>query len=459
MKKVFVQGLGFVGSAMATATAIARDLNGDLLYDVIGIDLPNNIGSERVRSINDGEFPFPTSDKNLISAISEATKNGNLKASIDQNKYSEADIIIVDIPLDIDYLNEEAQLNFKSFESAISTLGQQISLNTLLVIETTVPPGTCEKIIIPILRRELQKREMSLNDILLSHSYERVMPGDNYLASIIDNWRVFSGFNKESADACEEFLSSIINVENFPLTRLSSLTESETSKVMENTYRAVNIAFIDEWTKFGEKIGVDLFNITEAIRVRPSHANIRYPGLGVGGYCLTKDPTFAPAAAAQLFGENLSFPLSKMAVKINDEMPLHTFNRLLPFLDNSLTDKNILVCGVSYRQDIGDTRYSPSEKLVRQLLDQGAKVTCHDPYIEFWEEMNQDLPKQLPPGNKYDAIIMAVPHKHYKMLDIPQWADGCGIILDANMVLSYDQRKIARESGIRVESIGRADGL
>ena len=170
MKKVFVQGLGFVGSAMATATAIARDLNGDLLYDVIGIDLPNNIGSERVRAINDGEFPFPTSDKNLISAISEATKNGNLKASIDQNKYSEADIIIVDIPLDIDYLNEEAQLNFKSFESAISTLGQQISLNTLLVIETTVPPGTCEKIIIPILERELQKREMSLNDILLSHS-------------------------------------------------------------------------------------------------------------------------------------------------------------------------------------------------------------------------------------------------------------------------------------------------
>ena len=140
-------------------------------------------------------------------------------------------------------------------------------------------------------------------------------------------------------------------------------------------------------------------------------------------------------------------------------MPLHTFNRLLPFLDNSLTDKTILVCGVSYRQDIGDTRYSPSEKLVRELLDQGAKVVCHDPYIEFWEEMNQDLPKQLPPGNKYDAIIMAVPHKEYKMLDIAEWANGCRIVLDANMVLSDEQRKIARESGIRVESIGRANGL
>ena len=459
MKKVFVQGLGFVGSAMAAAIAIARNDDDDLIYDVLGIDLPNKIGSERVKAINEGIFPFATSDKRLISAISDSSDNGNLKATTNQNKYSEAEIIIIDIPLDIDYLNDEPQLNFKSFESAFSILGQQISSGTLLVIETTVPPGTCKKIIIPILEYEMQKRGMSLNDVYIAHSYERVMPGENYLASIIDNWRVFSGLNEESADACEEFLSSIINVKDYPLTRLSSLTESETAKVMENTYRAVNIAFIDEWTKFAEKIGIDLFNVTEAIRVRPSHSNIRYPGLGVGGYCLTKDPTFTPAAASQLFGENLSFPFSRMAVNINNEMPLHTVNRLLSCLDNSLTKKKILVCGVSYRQDIGDTRYSPTAKLVKELINQGAIVDCHDPYIDFWEEMNQDLPKELPSGSNFDAIIMAVPHKQYKMLDISKWAHGCGIILDANMVINFEQRKIARENGIRVESIGRADGL
>ena len=119
-----------------------------------------------------------------------------------------------------------------------------------LLIETTVPPGTCEEIIAPFLRQELEKREMDLDDIFLAHSYERVMPGENYLASIREYWRVFSGLNKQSALECRKFLETIIDTVNYPLTELKSMTASETAKVMENTYRAVNIAFIDEWTKF-----------------------------------------------------------------------------------------------------------------------------------------------------------------------------------------------------------------
>ena len=459
MKKVFIQGLGFVGAAMAAATSIAKDKEGNFLYDVTGVDLANNNGEKRVKAINSGEFPFSTTDETLIEAIYLANQNGNLRATTQQNKYKEADIIIVDIPLDIDYLNEEPILKFKSFESAIKTLGQQIVPETLVIIETTVPPGTCEKIVIPALEKELYDRQMSINDIYLAHSYERVMPGENYLASITENWRVFSGLNKKSADICEEFLKTIINVTDFPLTRLSSMTESETSKVMENTYRAMNIAFIDEWTKFGEKIGLDMFEVTQAIRVRPTHSNIRYPGLGVGGYCLTKDPTFASAAASQLFNQDLSFPLSQITVKINNDMPLHTVDRLSSLLNDSLEGKSILVCGVSYRQDVGDTRFSPSEILVKELINKGAKVTAHDPYLEFWEEMNQVLPKDIPSGNKYDAIIMAVAHKDYKNIDISKWAEGCSIVLDANMVLSNEQRKKARDSGIKIESIGRANGL
>ncbi len=459
MKKVFIQGLGFVGAAMAAATSIVKDKRGNLLYDVTGIDLSSNIGERRVKAINSGEFPFSTTDQKLIEAISLANRNGNLTATTQQDRYNEADIIIVDIPLDIDYLNEEPILEFKNFESAIKTLGEQITPGTLIVIETTVPPGTCEKIVVPLLEKELHHRQMSINDVYLAHSYERGMPGENYLASITQNWRVFSGLNQKSADACEDFLKTIINVIDFPLTRLSSMTASETSKIMENTYRAMNIAFIDEWTKFGEKIGLDMFDVTQAIRVRPTHSNIRYPGLGVGGYCLTKDPTFAPAAASQLFNEDLSFPLSEITVKINNDMPMHTVDRLSSLLNNSLQGKNILVCGVSYREDVGDTRFSPSEILVKELINKGAKVTAHDPYIEFWEEMNQNLPKDIPSGNKYDAIIMAVAHKDYKNLDISKWAEGCGIVLDANMVISNEQRKKARDSGIKIESIGRANGL
>ena len=127
------------------------------------------------------------------------------------------------------------------------------------------------------------------------------MPGKNYLDSIINYWRVFAGINDISADKCAEFLSKIINVKKYPLTRLSNTNESETGKLLENSYRAVNIAFIEEWGRFAEDIGLDLFNIIDAIKMRPSHNNIMQPGFGVGGYCLTKDPRFADLSVKQIF--------------------------------------------------------------------------------------------------------------------------------------------------------------
>ena len=118
------------------------------------------------------------------------------------------------------------------------------------------------------------------------------MPGPDYLDSILNNWRVYSGHTNKSEALCEEFLSTIINTNKYPLTKLSSLTSSEMAKIMENSYRAVNIAFIEEWARFSEKIGTNSFEIINAIRKRPTHNNIRQPGFGVGGYCLTKGSIF-----------------------------------------------------------------------------------------------------------------------------------------------------------------------
>jgi len=458
MQKVCVQGLGFVGSAMATAIAIARDSSGNEIYDVVGIDLPNKTGDYRVSAINNGEFPFPISDESLLSAVSRAHKNGNLRASTNQNEYTQADIIVVDVQLDIPYLDEEPQLSFMGFVEAIRTIGQSVSPETLILIETTVPPGTCEKIIIPTLCDELKKRKIDPDSVYVAHSYERVMPGERYLESITDYWRVFAGHTKKAGDLCEEFLTNVVNVDKFPLTRLSSTIASETAKVMENTYRATNIAFVDEWTKYAETVGIDLFEVIDAIKVRPSHSNIRLPGLGVGGYCLTKDPTFTPAACKQLFKKTLDFPFSKLAVKINHKMPLHTIERLISFM-GPLKGMKILVCGISYREGVGDSRYSPSEILVRNLIEIGANVSCHDPYLTFWEELNQDLLKKLPKPFNYDAVVMAVSHKQYKELNLSTWGKGAKLVLDANSVFSKEQRSSARKQGIRIESIGRGKGL
>jgi UDP-N-acetyl-D-glucosamine dehydrogenase len=458
-KLVCVQGLGFVGSAMAVAVALASNENKRPIYDVIGVDLPNNEGNKRVNSINEGVFPFATSDENLSKAIKQVSNQGNLKATTDSSIYANADIIIVDIHLDIHYLDDQPNLEFEDFKSAIRTIGKQVKKETLILIETTVPPGTCEKVVIPEIKKELDKRYIDIDDVYIAHSYERVMPGKDYLKSITDYWRVFAGYTEQASDMCEDFLSSIINIKEFPLTRLSSTTASETAKVMENTYRAVNIAFIDEWTKYAEEIGIDLFEVIEAIKQRPTHSNIRFPGLGVGGYCLTKDPTFAPASSSQLFGKNLAFPFASMAVKINHNMPLHVVNRLKSLLNQQLIGKRILVCGVSYRKDVSDTRFSPSEILVRKLIELKVIVTCHDPYVNYWEELAMNLSPSLPDPNNFDTIIFAVPHNEYQNLDLNKWGVQSVLIIDANMVFNDKKRNLARSIGLRIESIGRGNGL
>lgn len=457
MKTVCIQGLGFVGSAMAIVVALARDETGPK-FNVIGIDLPNKYGRQRVDSINQGIFPFKTSDKDLSSSLAAVCKQGNLKATINPSIYSQADVIIVDINMDISYLDDQPQLDVHALKKAIQEIGYYVLPETLILIETTVPPGTCEKIIAPTLFTELQKRGIKPDSIYLAHSYERVMPGKNYLKSITDYPRVFSGLTEESADVCEQFLSEVLNVKKCPLTRLSSTTASETAKVMENTYRAVNIAFIDEWTKYAEAVGIDLFEIIHAIKQRPTHSNIRFPGLGVGGYCLTKDPTFTPASAKELFDIQLDFPFSKLAVQTNNAMPLHTVARLKILLGNNLSEKKILICGVTYRQDVADTRYSASEILGRELLALGANITCHDPYIKFWEEMKINVLQKLPKVSDYHAIVMAVAHQDYKKLEPIHWAEA-PLLLDANMVFDNQQIKKYREIGINIESIGRGNGL
>jgi len=445
---------------MATAVAMASDKQGRPLYDVIGVDLPNDQGTRRVDDINKGVFPFPTSDSRLVDAILKAVRRGNLKATTDASCYANADVVIVDVHLDIPYLDSEPELDFTHFKNALRTIGERIKEGALVIVETTVPPGTCEHVVVPTLSEELRKRGMPPGSILVAHSYERVMPGEHYLESITDFWRVYSGHTDEAADACAAFLSSVINVEKYPLTRLSSTVASETAKVMENCYRAMNIAFLDEWTKYAESVGIDMFEVVDAIRVRPTHSNIRFPGLGVGGYCLTKDPMFAPAAAKQLFNKDLEFPFSRMAVKINHQMPLHAVVRLKAMLSGSLAGKRILVCGISYRPDVGDTRNSPSETLVRELLKDRAEVVVHDPYVGYWDELEMGVLEELPGAQGFDACVFAVAHRQYRELDLAAWVSGAhAAILDANSVFTRAQRDAVRKQGICMESVGRGAGL
>ncbi|HYG86201.1 MAG TPA: nucleotide sugar dehydrogenase [Azospirillum sp.] len=453
---VCVQGLGFVGSAMAVAIANAH-VDGGPLYSVIGVDLPTETGQHRVAAIARGEMPFPGADPALDRALARAHAAGNLTATADPEVFRLADIVLVDINLDIDWSAAQPEVRLDPLQRAIDDLGARLRPGALVIVETTVPPGTCERVIAPRLAAALEARGLPPDSILLAHSYERVMPGAQYYDSIVNYWRVYAGLTPEAADACERFLSTVINVENYPLTRLASPTASETAKVLENSYRAVTIAFMEEWGRFAEAVGIDLFEIVDAIRQRPTHANMRQPGFGVGGYCLTKDPLFGAVAARTLFDRpDLAFPFSSAAVRTNAAMPLVALAKLRERLGGALAGRRVLLLGVSYREDVGDTRYSPAQTFVEAAEREGAEVTAHDPLVTYWPELGRPVRSDLPDARHFDAVVFTQPSPAYRALDLAAWLSGAATeVIDANNVLTDGQRRQLTEMGRGFTSIGR----
>ena len=452
---VCIQGLGFVGSAMAVAVSNAIDNNGNPKYNVVGIDLPNEKGKKIVHSFNEGIFPFETTDKSLIHCFKKSIERKNLYATTNPKAISLASTILVDINLDVTWNNSIPDVNLNDFKNGIRTIGEYVTPNSLVIVETTVPPGTCEKVVVPELRNALKKRGLPEDCVHIAHSYERVMPGSHYLDSIVNYWRVYSGVTKESADRCMHFLQSVINTEEYPLTQLSSTTASETAKVLENSYRALNIAFMEEWGRFAEEIGINMFEIVEAIRKRPTHANIMKPGFGVGGYCLTKDPLFVKIGAEKFFGKKINFEFTVKAVEVNKKMPLAVVNKLKQIFGNNLSNLRILILGISYKQDIGDTRNSPTETLVRELKRNEVELFFHDPLVSYWEEMGTSVLKTLPERENFDAIIITVPHKVYKEIDFSKLLNNTETaIIDANNVLTEKQIEEIRKNGNRLTFIG-----
>ena len=379
-------------------------------------------------------------------------------ASSDTNHFRDADIVLVSTNCDLELKSGQKKINLKSFSSGITTLAEFVKEDVLIIIESTVPPGTCKKIIFPIFKKSFKERLLNINKLSLAHSYERVMPGEKYFDSIINYWRVFAGINKTSSLKCKTFLETIINVDQYPLTELKCTTASETAKVLENSYRAVNIAFIDEWSRFAEDVGIDLFEIIDAIRFRPTHSNIRQPGFGVGGYCLTKDPLFAKIAAKEIFNKKgHDFLFSTNAVKVNSAMPLQSLRKLNEYFKNNLNGKRLLIMGITYREDIGDTRFSPSETFARAAIKQGAEIEAYDPLVNNWPEVKDvKLLNELPATDNYDAILFTVAHKHFNKIKLQSWIKNKKtLIFDTNNVLSKNQRKIASNGLYNFLNIGR----
>ena len=459
---VVVQGLGFVGAVMSLVCANALTKE----YVVIGVDLPTDESLRKIDLLNSGTFPVIADDPLIEEFYQNAMSKGNFIATCDTSAYSHADVIIVDVNLDVDKVSNvsgalgDYNVNLDGFKEAIRTIGRNCKEEVLVLVETTVPPGTCLNVVKPILEEELAKRSRPTDLYKLGHSYERVMPGPNYINSIRSYPRVYSGIDDRSADATEQFLRTIIDTEAYELTRLGSTNATEIAKVLENSYRATNIAFIVEWSRFAEEAGVNLYEVVDAIRVRDIHANLMYPGIGVGGYCLTKDPLLASWSRQSVFDSSDNLAVSEQSVSINDQMPRYAFERLSAVYGKNLSGCDITILGVSYRGDVGDTRFTPVHLFVKLLKDAGANLAYHDPFVSFWAECDEEIENDLTKVISDDTTIVVIStgHSYYRTDDFLSIIMGHQSILifDTIGILSSEQIDILSDKH-KVSVLGRGD--
>ncbi|HUX00081.1 MAG TPA: UDP binding domain-containing protein [Phycisphaerae bacterium] len=491
---VVVMGVGFVGAVMAAIIADTVDKKtGKPSKFVIGCQRPSTRSYWKIPLLNRGQSPVKSEDPEVDPMIARCVlEKKTLTATYNSNCLALADCVVVDVQCDYtkhDLGNmRSGEAEMAALEATMRTIGEKIRPDCLVLIETTVAPGTTEFVAFPILKKAFVARGIRSLPIL-AHSFERVMPGREYVSSIRDFWRVCSGCNPEARGRVVKFLTEVLNTDEFPLTVMDRPIESETTKIVENSYRATILAFLNEWSLFAERNGVDLLKVVKAIKVRPTHSNIIFPGPGIGGYCLPKDGGLGYWAYKHILGFEDGddvFRITPEAIDTNDTRSLHAAELARDALRNMgryIAGSVVCIAGASYREDVGDTRYSGSELVVRKLTEMGAEVRVHDPYVEHWYELEnqQEYPapghslarffrnqeglteirvaKDLKQALKgVDAVVLAVRHAPYMDLrpeDVVAWAGGPLAVVDCFGILPDEKIRRYFELGCEVKALGR----
>jgi len=491
---VVVMGVGFVGAVMAAIIADTTDPEtGEPSKFVIGCQRPSTRSYWKIPLLNRGVSPVKAEDPEVEPMIRRCVvEKKTLTATFASDCLRLADCVVVDVQCDYtkhdlgDMRTGETEMT--ALEATMKTIGEKVPPECLVLIETTVAPGTTEFVAMPIMRKAFRARGIETEPVL-AHSFERVMPGRNYVSSIRDFWRVCAGCNPKARQRVVRFLTDVLNTDEYPLTVMDRPIESETTKIVENSYRATILAFLHEWSLFAERNGVDLIKVYKAIKVRPTHSNIIFPGPGIGGYCLPKDGGLGYWAYRHILGfedQDRVFRITPTAIDINDTRGLHAAELVRDALRNMgryIAGARVCLLGASYREDVGDTRYSGSELVVRKLTEMGAEMRVHDPYVDHWYELEkQDV--YPAPGHSLarffrnqeglanlrvqkdlteavrgaEAVVLAVRHEPYLNLDpdqVVEWAGGPVAVVDCFGILSDDAIRRYFELGCEVKALGR----
>lgn len=465
---VLVLGLGFVGTAVAGNLARARRA-GEPLFFVIGLDRDDEAGRAKAAALDRGQPPTYANDSSLERVIREAClETRNLVGGTDPRALVLAEVVVSCINLDVQRepgQTERLSVPTEGYAQAMRSVGRHMRPGALVAVESTLPVGCCDQVLYPALcagQRE-QGVDLAAHPPKLAYCYERVMPGPDYLDSVNNYWRAYAGIDEASADAARDFLSLYVDVQRFPLWRHKSTRAAEMAKLLENSYRATNIAFIEEWAELAEGAGVDLFDVVRSIRVRKgTHDNMMLPGLGVGGYCLTKDALLAAFGAEQLLGLAVELPFSRRAILTNERMPMRAVQWIERHFGGALAGRKAALLGLTYRPGVHDTRSSPSETVARALRARGVRVEAYDPLVLRWEEC-PDIQVHADPRDAVrgaEAVVICLPDPLYRPfladLLLEELRSGAIVIDPWDMVVDACAREFALR-GIELTAYGRGD--
>ena len=424
MKTVTIVGLGYVGLPVACICAKKG-------YTVFGLDTDQS----KINAINQNKSPIQ--EEYVIEALKKIP--GKIKTTNNPEEcIPKSDIVVVCVPTPV---TSSHTPDLTPLMSSVEALSKHVKRESLIIIESTIYPGTIEEIVTPILEKDGSDPEK--NDVFLAHCPERIDPG-NKKWTIENLPRVVGGVTGEAADKAVEFYKSIVAGD---IVKLNSVKAAEATKIMENTFRDINIAFINEMAKSFDKAGIDIIEVIKGASSKPFAFMPHFPGVGVGGHCIPVDPYYL-IEKAKLEGFDHEF--LSLARKINEGMPYYTIELLENLNGSKLDSAKIGVLGLSYKANVDDMRESPALKVLDILKRKKADVKVFDPYLP-----EKSTAKSIEEVLKHaDYVIVATDHKEFKAVSAAEFSkNNIKIVIDGKNCL--DKEAIKKEK-IIYHGIGRS---
>ena len=379
---IVVVGLCYVGLPIS----IAADKSG---FNVIGIDL----NQEKVAKINSGKSPIEDVKDNENLDLVEL---GLFKAQSDFSQVKNADVVLICVPTP---LTSESRPDLSHLESVAKSISQYLSKGTLIILESTVAPGTTRDFFVPLIQKY---SKVNIDELEIVFSPERIDPL-NQKWNLKNTPKIVAGLTLKSRKRAIEFYSRFID----NLVECDNLEVAETAKLLENSFRLINISFINELSIFCQKIGIEINDVIDAASTKPYGFMSFYPSIGIGGHCIPVDPLYLANKAKEVGAQTKMIDL---ADQINQEMPGYFVGRAEEKL-GGLKAKKILVIGVSYKPNVADIRETPVEALITCLEQKGAQVSWHDDLVKEWNGE-----KSVPLSGDFDLAILATPHDYLNLI-------------------------------------------